>query len=116
LRRDALSTQETDILMSSLILRPALTLVLRLTLLLMLCLNFLMDLTIAHVVSVHVRTALCLDALDMTHVLIVVFISHVALVFLLEGATVTLSRDTWAVHVFPIVVHVPLGQVVRCEG
>jgi hypothetical protein len=116
LRRDVLSMQETHIVMSSLILRPALTLVLRLTLLLMLCLNSLMDLTIAHVVLVHVRTALCLDALDMTHVLIMVFVFHVGLVFLLEGATVTLSRDTWTVHVFPIVVHVPLGQVVRCEG
>jgi hypothetical protein len=37
-------------------------------------------------------------------------------VFLLEGPTLTLSRDTWTVHVFSIVVHVPLGQVVRCKG
>jgi hypothetical protein len=50
------------------------------------------------------------------HVLVVVIVFHVGLVFLLEGPTPTLSRDTWMVHVFPIVVHVPLGQVVRCKG
>jgi hypothetical protein len=38
------------------------------------------------------------------------------LVFLLDGPTSTLSRDTWMVHVFPVVVYVPLGQVVRCNG
>jgi hypothetical protein len=64
-----------------------------LALLLVLCLSSLMDLTITHMVLVHERTALCLDALDMAHVLIVVIISHVGLVFLLEGLTLTLSRD-----------------------
>jgi hypothetical protein len=39
----------------------------------------------------------------------------VGLVFLLEGLTVTLSLDTWTVHIFPIVFHVPLGQIVRCK-
>jgi hypothetical protein len=38
----------------------------------------------------------------------------VDLIFLLQGLTLTLSRDTWAVHVFPVMLHVPLGQVVRC--
>jgi hypothetical protein len=38
------------------------------------------------------------------------------LIFLLEGPTTTLSRDTRMVHVFPVVVHVPLSQVVRCKG
>jgi hypothetical protein len=61
---------ETHIVMSSLIFhlslilvfRLVLTLVLRLTLLLVLCLVSLMDLTIAHMVLVHDRIALCLDA------------------------------------------------------
>jgi hypothetical protein len=119
---------ETHIVMSSLIshlililvfclthtLRLHLTLfhVLCLALLLMLYLSSLMDLTIAHMVLVHERTALCLDALDMTHVLIVVIVSHVGLVSLLEGLTLTLSRDTWTVHSFLIMVHVPLSQMV----
>jgi hypothetical protein len=83
---------ETHIVMSSLISRLVLilmfrlirTLVLRLTLLLMFCLVSLMDLTIAHMILVHERTTLCLDALVMAHVLIVVIVSHIGLVFLLE--------------------------------
>jgi hypothetical protein len=92
----------------------ALSLALCLTLLLVLCLISLMDLTITHMVLVHERIALCLDALVMTHVLIVVIVSRVGLVFLLEGVTLTLGPDTWAVHIFPGVVLVPLGQVVNC--
>jgi hypothetical protein len=115
---------ETHIVMSSLIFclililifRLAFTLVLRLTLFHVLCLSLLMDLTIAHMVLVHERTALSLDGLVMTHVLVVVIISRVGLVFPLECPSPTLSRDTWTVHVFPVVVHVPLGQVVRCKG
>jgi hypothetical protein len=57
-----------------------------------------------------------LDVLDTTHVLIVVIVSRVGLVSLLEGLTLTLSQDTWTFHAFLIVVHVPLGQVVRCKG
>jgi hypothetical protein len=87
-----------------------------LVLLLVLCLISLMDLTIAHMVLVHKRTSLCLDALVMAHVLIVVIVSHVGPVFLLKGLTLTPSPDTWMVHIFPIVVHVPLGQMVRCKG
>jgi hypothetical protein len=75
-----------------------------------------MDLTIAHIVLVHERTTLCLDALDMTHVLIVVIISRVGLVSLLEGLTLNLSRDIWTAHIFSIVVHVPLGQMVSWKG
>jgi hypothetical protein len=60
-------------------------------------------------VLVHERIALCLDALVTTHVLIAVIISRVGMVFLMEGLTVTLSRGTWMVHVFSVVVHVPLG-------
>jgi hypothetical protein len=67
-------------------------------------------------VLVHERTALSLDALVTAHVLMMVIISRVGLVFLLEGPTTTLSRDTWMVHIFPIMVHIPLGQVVRCKG
>jgi hypothetical protein len=33
-----------------------------------------------------------------------------------RGSYTDFSRDTWMVHVFPIVVHVPLSQVVRCKG
>jgi hypothetical protein len=115
---------ETHIVMSSLIFRLililmfllAFTLVLRFALLLVLCLNLLMDLTIAHMVLVYERTALSLDALVTAHVLVVVIVSHVSLVFPLEGPSLTLSRDTWTIHTFPIMVHVPLNQVVRCKG
>jgi hypothetical protein len=80
LRKGTMSMLETHIVMSSLIYRLVLilvfclflTLVLRLalfhvfclTLLLVLCLSSLMDLTIAHMVLVHKRTVICLDALD----------------------------------------------------
>jgi hypothetical protein len=122
---------ETHIVMSSLIFRLililvfyhvlilmfhlALTLVLCLTLPLVLCLSLLMDLTIAHIVLVHERTVLSLDALVTTHVLIVVIVSRVGLVFLLEGLTLNLSRDIWMLHVFPVMVHVTLGQMVKCK-
>jgi hypothetical protein len=69
----------------TLVLRLALFHVLCLALLLVLCLSSLMDLTIAHIVLVHERTALSLDALVTAHVLIMVIVSHVGLVFLLEG-------------------------------
>jgi hypothetical protein len=123
---------ETHIVMSSLIFQLVLILVfclaftpmlllslshvLCLALLLVLCLSSLMDPTIAHMVLVHERTTLSLDALVMTHVLIMVTVSHVGLVFPLESPFPTLSRDTWTVHAFPVVVHVPLVQVVRCKG
>jgi hypothetical protein len=124
LRGDVLSMLQTHIMMSSLIfyLVPilmfhfAFTLVLLLALFHVLCLSSLMDPTIAHMVLVHERTALSLDALVTTHVLIVVTVSRVGLVFPLEGPFPTLSRDTWTVHAFPVVVHVPLDQVVRCKG
>jgi hypothetical protein len=99
LRRGVLIMIETHIVMSSLIFRLvlilvfclALTLMLHLALFLVPCLISLMDLTIAHMVLVHERTTLSLDALVMAHVLIVVIVSHVDLVFLLEGLTLTLS-------------------------
>jgi hypothetical protein len=124
LRGCVLSMLETHIVMSSLIFRLVLilvfhlafTLVLLLTLFHVLCLSLLMDLTIAHMVLVHERIALSLDALVTAHVLIVVIISRVCLVFLLDGPSPTLSQDTWTVHIFFVVVHVPLGQVVRCKG
>jgi hypothetical protein len=58
---------------------------------------------------------LCLDALIIAHVLIVVIVPRVGTVFLLERLTLALSQDTWTVHVFPIVVHVTLAQMVRCK-
>jgi hypothetical protein len=109
-----LSMLETHIMMSSLIfhliLIPmshlAFTLVLLLTLFHMLCLSSLMDLAITHMVLVHERTALSLDALVMAHILIVVIVSRVGLVLLLEGPSPTLSQVTWTVHAFLIVVHI----------
>jgi hypothetical protein len=91
------------------------TLLLRLALFHVLLLGSLIDLTIAHMVLVYERTALSLDALVMAHVLIVMIVSRVGLVFPLEGPSPTLSRDTWTVHAFPIMVHVPLDHVVRCK-
>jgi hypothetical protein len=68
---------ETHIAMSSLIFCLILILVLYLA-------SF-MDLTIANMILVHERIALCLDALVTDHVLIVVIVSWVGTVFLLEG-------------------------------
>jgi hypothetical protein len=85
---------ETHIVISFLIFHLTLSLTLCLALLLVLCLISLMDLTIAHMVLVHERTTLCLDALVTVHIFIVVIVSHVGLIFLLEGLTLTLSRDT----------------------
>jgi hypothetical protein len=132
LRGGVLSMLETHIMMSLLIFRLILILMFRLAftlvlllalshvlclaLLLVLCLSSLMDPAIAHMVLVHERTTLSLDALVTTHVLIVMTVSRVGLIFPLEGHFPNLSRDTWTVHAFPVVVHVPLGQVVRCKG
>jgi hypothetical protein len=106
LRRGALITPETHIVMSSLIFCLVLILVPRLT-------SF-MDLTIAHMVLVHERTTLCLDDLITVYVLIVMIVSHVGPVFLFEGLVLTLSPNTWMVHAFPIMVHVLMDQMVRC--
>jgi hypothetical protein len=98
---------ETHIVMSSLIFRLVLILMFRLAftlvlllalshvfclaLLLVLHLSSFMDPTITHMVLVNERTALSLDALVTAHVLIVVTVSHVRLVFSLEGPFPTLS-------------------------
>jgi hypothetical protein len=116
LRGGILSMLETHIVMSYLSFRLILTLVLRLTLLQVLSLNSLMDLTIAHIVLIHERTALNLDALVTAYILIVVIVSRIGPVFLLQGLALTLSPDTWMIHIFPIVVHVPLGQIVTFKG
>jgi hypothetical protein len=107
-RRDMWTMLETHIMMSLLIFR--------LTFLLVLHLIFLMDLTISHMVLVHERVVLCLDALVSTHALIVVFIPHVGMIFPLEVFILTLSRVALTVHAFPIMIHVPLAQMVRCKG
>jgi hypothetical protein len=91
LRRCALIMPEIHITMNFLIFCLALSLALSLTLLLMLCLSLLIDLTIAHMVLVHERTTLCLDALVTTHASNVVIIFRIGLIFLLEGLTLTLS-------------------------
>jgi hypothetical protein len=106
LRRGALITPETHIVMSSLIFCLVLILVPRLT-------SF-MDLTITHMVLVHERTTLCLDDLITVYVLIVMIVSHVGPVFLFEGLVLTLSPDTWTVHAFPIIVHILMDEMVRC--
>jgi hypothetical protein len=93
LRGCMLSMLETHIVMSLLISHLilihmfclAFTLVFRLSPFHVLCLAFLMDLTIARMVLVHERTVLSLDALVTAHVLIVVIVSHVCLIFLLDG-------------------------------
>jgi hypothetical protein len=115
LRGGALSMLETHIVMSSLIFHLIFTLVLHLTLLQAHFLSSLMYLTITHIVLVHERTAFSIDALVMAPILIVVIISRVGMVFLQEGFTPILSRDTWTVHVFPVVVLVPLVQMVMCK-
>jgi hypothetical protein len=74
-----------------------------------------MDLTISHMVFVHERITLYLDSLFTAHVLIVVIVPRIGTIFLLEGITLALSQDTWTIHVFPIVVHVPIAQIVRCK-
>jgi hypothetical protein len=107
LRRGTLIMLETHIAMSLLISLLVLILVLHL-------ISFI-DLTIAHMVLVHERTTLCLDALVMADVLIVVIVSRVGMVFLREGLTLTLNPDTCMVHVFSVVVHVPLVQMVKCK-
>jgi hypothetical protein len=86
-----------------------------LVLFLMLHLISFMNLTIAHMVLVHERIALCLDTLVKDHVLIMVIVLRIGTVFLLEGLTLALSQDIWTVHIFPVVVHVPLAQMVRCK-
>jgi hypothetical protein len=99
----------------TLVLLLALSHVLCLTLLPVLCFSSLMDPTIAHMVLVHERTSLSLDALITAHILIVVTVFCVGLIFLPEGPFPTLSRGTWMVHTFSVMVYVPLGQVVRCK-
>jgi hypothetical protein len=106
---------ETHIVMSSLIFRLVLTLVLHLALLHVLFLSSLMYLTIAHMVLDHERTVLSLNALVMAHVLIVVIVPRVSPVFLQESFTPVLSRHTWTVHAFSIVVLIPLIQIVMCK-
>jgi hypothetical protein len=90
-------------------------LIFHLVLLLVLRLISFMDLIIAHIVLVHERIALCLYAFVTAHVLIMVIVPNVGTVFLLEGLTLALRQDTWTVHVFPIMVHVILTQMVRCK-
>jgi hypothetical protein len=74
------------------------------------------DLTITHMVLVHEGIALCLDTLVMAHVLIMMIVPCVGMVFPLEVPILTLSQVALMVHAFPIVVHVPLAQMVRCKG
>jgi hypothetical protein len=106
---------ETHIVMSSLIFRLVLSLVLRLAFLLVLCLVSIMDLIIAHMILVHERITLCLNALVMVHIRIMVIISRVGL-FFCWSVSLTLSPNTWMVHVFSIVVYIPLGQMVTYKG
>jgi hypothetical protein len=99
---------ETHIMMSLLIFRLTFLLVLRLV--------FLMDVIIAHKVLVHMRVVLCLDDLVSTHALIMVFVHCIGLIFPPDVSILTLSQVALIVHAFPVVVHVPLTQMVRCKG
>jgi hypothetical protein len=98
---------ETHIIMSLLIFCLVLLLVLHL-------ISF-MDLTITHMVLVHEKITLYLDALVTAHILIVEIVPSLCTVSLLECLTLALSQDTWTVHIFPVVIHVPLTQMVRCK-
>jgi hypothetical protein len=98
----------THIMMSLLIFCLIFLLVLRLI--------FLMDITITHMVLVHERVTLCVDALVSTHVLIVVFVPRVGMFFLLEVSILILSWVALTIHAFLAVVHVPLPQMLRCKG
>jgi hypothetical protein len=82
-RSDMWTMLETHIIMSSLIFHLAF--------LLMLCLIFLMDIIITHMVLADKRVALYLDALVLTHVLIVVLIPRVGTVLQLEVPILILS-------------------------
>jgi hypothetical protein len=93
LRRGVLSMLETHIVISLLIFCLIFILMFHHVHTLVLCISSLMDLTIAHMLLVHERTVLCLDALDTIHVLIMVIVSRIVLVFLLESLTLTLSQD-----------------------
>jgi hypothetical protein len=104
IKKRRLDYLETHITMDLLIFHLVLILVLHL-------ISF-MDLTITHMVLIHERTTLCLDAMVTAHVLIMMIVSCVGTIFLLEGLTLALSQDTWTVNIFPVVVHVPLVQMV----
>jgi hypothetical protein len=98
---------ETRIVMSLLIFH--------LVFLLVLCLIYFMNLTITHMVLVHKKIALCLDVLVMAHVLIVMIVPRIGMVFSLEVPILTLSQAPLMVHTFPIMVHIPHAQMVRCK-
>jgi hypothetical protein len=86
--------------MSLLIFRLALILVFRLAFTLMLLL------ALSHVLCLALLQVLCHSSLmDPT-------ITHMVLVH----ERTALSLDTRIVHAFPVMVHVPLSQVVRCKG
>jgi hypothetical protein len=82
----------TQITVSLLIFHLIFILMLHLILLLVLCHASFMELTIAHMVLVHERTVLCLDALIIAHVLIMVIISRIGMVFLLVVLTLALNQ------------------------
>jgi hypothetical protein len=72
-----------------------------------------MDLTITYMVLVHERVALCLDALVLTHVLIVVLVPRIGMILPLEVPILSLSRVALMVQAFPIMVHILLAQIVK---
>ena len=75
-----------------------------------------MDLTIAHMVLVHERTALSLDALVTAHVLIVVTVYRVGLVFPLEGPFPTLSLRQLQLRARPLRSTLWVGPPVRVSS
>jgi hypothetical protein len=98
---------ETHITMSLLIFHLILILVLHLI--------SLMDLTITHMVLVHKRIALYIDALVMTHVLIVVIVSRIGMVFLLEVSHTRFKSRHMDGPYFPRRGSRPTGSNLRCK-
>jgi hypothetical protein len=72
-----------------------------------------MDLTITYMVLVHERVDLCLDALVLTHVLIVVLVPRIGTILPLEVPILSLSRVALMVQAFPVMVHILLAQIVK---
>jgi hypothetical protein len=61
------------------------------------------------------RNGLVFERFGVDPPLITVFIPRIGIIFPLEVSILTLSRVALTVHAFPVVVHVPFAQIVRCK-
>jgi hypothetical protein len=129
LRGGVLSLLETHIVMSSLIFHLVLTLIfyltftlgLHLALLHVLFLSSLIDLTITHIVLVHERTALSIDTLVTTHILVVapkIFNAEVENQHNIKIKVVRSDRGEkyYGRHVVHVQVHVPFARFLQENG